>query len=254
MGGGRATAVARVAREDAAQTLVMLGAGQDVAKLAAEQGVGDLVKRQADLKAAFDAYDVGLASYTARQYAPARDQFVTARRAFEAMGETAYAQRARRAAAWAQYNTIVALPTAQAYPQWTQLVEETTHLDDPELSLRVYAAAALGAHALGQGDPRARLVECGRRGEQLGLPEIAARCHGALAERNGDLDERAREAKTAWSFAAADSASVYALYVVAVDAYNVGRMDLARELAQLARPNAGSLAGALDQILAETTP
>jgi hypothetical protein len=42
---------------------------------------------------------------------------------------------------------------------------------------------------------------------------------------------------------------VYALYSVAVDAYNGGRNDLAIDLATLARPNAGKLAESLDQVI-----
>lgn len=250
VGGGRGAAVARVAREDAAQTLVMLGAGQDVAKLAAEQGVGDLLARQESMKKAFDAYDAGLAAYNARQYAQARDQFVSARQAFDQLGETAYALRARRAAAWSQYNYAVPLPTPAAYPVFAGLVEESGKVDDPELFARVYAAAALGAHELKQGDPSARLVECTKQAERLGLPDVGARCHGALAERDGDLDARAKHARAASALRPTDAATAYALYSVAVDAYNGGRNELAVELATLARPHAGALTGAIDELLA----
>lgn len=249
VGGGRATAVARIARENAAQTLVMLGQSEDVARLAAQAGVADLIQRQVDLKAGFADYDAGLASYDSGKWAEARTRFQTARQAFDKLGEPGYAMRARRAAAWSVYNQTVALPTAKAYPAWTQLVEETARLEDPELFARTYAAAALGAHSLGQGDPEDRLVECSRLAEAAGLRDVSARCHGALAERQGDLDDRAKHARAAHVLAAADTASVYALYVVAVDAYNAGRNELALELGGLARPNAGSLAASLDEVL-----
>jgi hypothetical protein len=86
--------------------------------------------------------------------------------------------------------------------------------------------------------------------ERYGIPDVGARCHGALAEREGDLDARAGHARAAQALDATDKASSYALYVVAVDAYNAGRNDLAIELATLARPNGGSLTGALDEVLA----
>jgi hypothetical protein len=249
-GGARGTTVARVARENAAQTLVMLGQSEDVARLAAQAGVSDLVQRQVDLKAAFADYDAGLAAYGAADYATARTRFQASRQAFDKLSEPGYAQRARRAAAWSVYNTAVALPMAQAYPAWQQLVEESSKVDDPELFTRTYAASALAAHALKQGDPSDRLTECTHMAERLGLRDVAARCHGALAERDGDLDARAGHARAAQAFDATDKASVYALYVVAVDAYNAGRNDLAIELATLARPNGGSLAGALDEVMA----
>lgn len=252
VGSDRGRTLAAISRENAARTLVMLGAGPDVARIAAEQGIDALVKRQAELKEAFDHYDQGLAAYSEGRYADARQAFAEARQGFERLGETAYAQRSRRAAAWSQYNAAVAMPTAQALPVWAQLVEETTQIDDPELYTRVYAAAALAAHALQQGDPLARLQECARMAERQGLRDVAARCHGAVAEQPGELEARARAARTAHAFAPGDPASVYALYVVAVDAFNEERYPLARELATLARPSAGALAAQLDEILAST--
>ncbi len=247
--GGRGAAVAKVARDNAAQTLVALGAGQDVAKVAAQQGLGDLMARQESMKSGFDAYDAGLAAFEAARWDEARTRFQAARTTFEKLDETDYAVRARRAAAWSGYNALVRLPVAKAYPQWQALVDETTHVDDPELFTRAYAAAALASHTLSQGDPRARLEECGRRAERIGLNDVAARCHGALAERDGDLDARAQEARTAALFAPGGDAAVYALYAVAVDAYNSGRTALALELAREARPHAGNLAQALDDLI-----
>ncbi len=249
VGSGRGAVVARIARDNAAQTLVMLGQSEDVARIAALAGMTDLVQRQIELKAAFSSYDTGLSAYSARDWATARERFQVARDAFDKLQEPGYSARARRAASWSAYNNAVSLPTAQAYPIWTQLVEETAKIDDPELFTRTYAAAALGAHAMKQGDPTDRLIECTKMGERNGLPDVSARCHGALAERDGDLDARARYARMAQVLQPGDKAAVYALYVVAVDAYNAGRRELAVELATLARPHGGSLAGALDEVL-----
>lgn len=249
VGSNRGKIVARIARENAAQTLVMLGQSEDVARLAAQAGVGDLIQRQTDLKRAFEVYDTGLAAYQARDWTKARTAFGEARTVFEKISETGYAMRSRRAAAWSLYNQTVALPTAKAWPTWTQLVEETAKLDDPELFTRTYSAAALAAHSLKQGDPKDRLVECTKMAERNGLPDIGARCHGALAEREGDLDARAGHARSALALAPGSEAAVYALYSVAVDAYNGGRNDLAIDLATLARPNAGKLAESLDQVI-----
>jgi len=250
LGSGRGTAVARIARENAAQTLVMLGQTEDVARLAAQAGVSDLVERQVALKAAFTSYDAGLAAYDARDWSGARGKFQAAREGFEKLQEPGYAMRARRAAGWSVYNQTVALPAAQAYPAWSKLVEETAKLEDPELFARTYAAAALAAHTLKQGDPKDRLVECTRLAEKIALRDVGASCYGALAERDGDIEQRAKWAKAAFALDASEKAGVYALYAVSVDAYNAGRNDLALELATLARPNGGTLKKALDEIIA----
>lgn len=249
VGTGRAKTVARIARENAAQTLVMLGASEDVAKLAAQAGVADLVDRQVGLKAAFADYDAGLAAYHKRGWPDARVKFKAAQVAFEKLDEPGYAMRAKRAAGWSEYNQLVAKPAAEVYSAWTKLVEETAKLEDPELFTRTYAAAALAAHTLGQGDPKDRLVECTRQAEKNGLRDVGARCYGALADRDGDLDQRAKWARAAFALDGSEQAGVYALYAVAVDAYNAGRNELAVELAKLARPKAGKLTAAIDEIL-----
>lgn len=252
VGGGRGSSLAAVARDDAAQTLVALGSTEEVAKLASQQGMGEIIARHQQTQKAGDAYDAGLALYTKGDFKAAKEQFTLARQTFDAAGETAYAARARRSAAWSAYNVLVALPVAQAAPQWQQLVEETGKVEDAELFARAYSAAVLAAHAGGQKDLTARYKECVRLAAIAQLPDVGARCWGAMAEEGNDLDDRAKSARAAHALDAGEKASVYALYVVAVDAYNAGRNDLAVELATLARPNAGQLAGALDEVLAAT--
>ncbi len=249
-GGG--TALARVAREDAAGALVALGEGQDLANLAAQNGLGDLVERAKGMQAAFAQYDAGLKLYDAKSWDPAHAQFVEAQTAFEKLSETAYAVRAHRAAVWSEYNATVTLPVAQAVPIWAKILPEAGGVEDPELYTRAYGAAAVAVHQSGVGDPTLRLNECIRRASSMGIADVEARCHGALAERAGDLDARAKEARAAEKLMPADTGTVYALYSVAVDAYNADRSDLAHELASLARPNAGALAGQLDIILKGT--
>lgn len=251
-GSGTGAALARVAREDAASTLVSLGAGKDIAALASQQGLGDLVTRATAMQAAFSTYDEGVAAYDARRWEDARSRFTASQAAFAKLSETAYATRARRAAVWSAYNATITLPVAAAVAAWSKLVPEAGQVDDPELYTRAYGAAAVAIHQSGQGDPSQRLSECVRRAAALGLADVEARCHGATAEREGDLDARAKEARAAHALMPADAGTVYALYAVAIDAYNADRPELARELAKLARPNAGSLAGQLDIILKGT--
>ncbi len=51
-----------------------------------------------------------------------------------------------------------------------------------------------------------------------------------LAERAADLDSRAAAARRASALTEGDPTGAYALYSVAVDAYNVGRYQLALDL------------------------
>jgi tetratricopeptide (TPR) repeat protein len=247
-------ALARVAREDAASTLVALGAGQDIAALASKQGLGDLVTRATAMQAAFATYDAGLKQYEGRMWAPARASFAAAQTAFAKLNEAPYATRAHRAAVWSDYNATITLPVAQAVAAWARIVPEAGQVEDPELYTRSYGAAAVAIHQSGQGDPSQRLSECVRRAASMGLADVEARCQGAIAERAGDLDVRARAARAANALMPADAGTVYALYSVAVDAYNADRSELARELATLARPNGGALAAQLEIILKGTAP
>lgn len=250
IGGGRATALARVAREDAAATLVMLGHDADMARLASEAGLGELVKRQTELQGASDSYDLGLAAYTATRFDDAAARFAEARGTFERLGEKEYAMRARRSAAWAAYNGLVMLPAATALPQWQALVEETGRVEDAELYARAYGAAVMTAVAQKVPSLDARLKECTNVAEKAGLGDVGARCHGAIAEGAAELKDRARHAKDAFRLDPEGIAGVYALYAVAVDAYNAGELALAVELATLARPRAGKLAASLDEVIA----
>ena len=67
VGGARAIQVREIAREDAAQTLVMSGASAEMAQKAAAMGVSDLMERQHGLQEAFKAYDQGLVLYNNKE-------------------------------------------------------------------------------------------------------------------------------------------------------------------------------------------
>ena len=249
VGGRRGTALARVAREDAAATLVMLGHDADLADLASKAGLGDLVRRQTELVAASALYDSALVAYNAGRFDAAQSEFVASRARFEVLGEVEYALRARRSAAWASYNGLVAKPPVLAAPGWKALVEETAKVEDAELYARAYGAAVAVDHQLGGKDLSARANECVRVAGKANVGDVAARCHGVLAELDGDLAARAEHAREAFRLDVYGSSGVYALYSVAVDAYNAGDASLATELATLARPRAGSLAPVIDEVL-----
>lgn len=250
VGGGRATALARVAREDAAATLVMLGHDKDLATLASQAGLGDLVKREQSMQTATARYDAGLTAYGAGHYDEARAAFKDAATAFDAMGEKDYAARSRRSAGWSGYNALVVTPVAKALPSWQSLVEETAKLEDPELYARTYGAAVMASVSQKVAGLDQRLDECTRLAEKAGLAEVGARCHGALAEADGrELKDRAAHAKAAFHLDPDGVAGAYALYSVAVDAYNAGDNALAVELGTLARPHAGKLGPAIDEVV-----
>jgi tetratricopeptide (TPR) repeat protein len=255
VGGGRAAALAKVARADAAATLVMLGHGQDLARLAADAGLGDLVERQQAFAAAAAAYDGGVKAYAANDFAGARKAFGTAQEGFDALGETEYSLRARRSGGWAAYNALVLMPVAKAHPLWQTLVFEAAKLDEPELYARVYGAAVLAAVTQKVPDLRVRLTECVSLAQKARLPDVGARCLGALAEDPSlPLPDRARHAREAFALDLVGTAGPYALYAVAVDAYNAGDNALALELARLARPRAGTLLTSVDAVITAASP
>lgn len=249
VGGGRGATLARVAREDAAATLVMLGHDADLAALASKAGLGDLVKRQESMSAAGSQYDAALVAYNAGRFDEAQRTFSAARTAFDALGEVEYALRARRSAAWSAYNGLVSKPATVSAPGWKSLVEETAKVEDPELYARAYGAAVAADHQVGGKDLSARATECIRVAGKANVGDVAARCHGVLAELDGDLGVRADHAREAFRLDVYGSSGVYALYSVAVDAYNAGDSSLATELATLAKPRAGSLAPVIDEVL-----
>lgn len=249
VGGGRGSTLARVARENAAATLVMLGHDGDLAALASKAGLGDLVKRHGELTKASAAYEEGLVAYNNGRFAEAKAGFTTSRTAFESLGEKEYALRARRSASWASYNGLVAKSAAEAAPSWRALVEETAKVEDAELYARAYGAAVAADHELGQKDLDARATECIRIATKAAVGDVAARCHGVLAEREGVLADRAAHAREAFRLDAHGSAGAYALYAVAVDAYNAGDNKLATELATMAKPRAGQLTPAIEEVL-----
>ena len=249
VGGQRAETLAAIAREDAAQTLVMYGSDADLARASADAGLSALVRRQQQLAVGFESYDGGLAAYNLRDFAKASRLFADSRASFEALGESAYALRAQRAAGWSNYNATIPLKGKAAVDAWGRLTEEVARLGDAELYARVYGASVLTRHAEGLPDLRIRLDECVRLSTIANLPEVAARCHAAIAETEGDLEDRAKNARLALKLAPKDGGTIAGVYGLAIDAYNAGRTDLAREMAQAIRPNAGSAGEQLDEIL-----
>lgn len=250
VGGGRGTTLARIARENAAASLVLLGHDADVAKLASDAGLADLVKRQESMVAASRLYDEGLGLYGTADFAGAEKKFSAAREGFEKLEEKEYALRARRSAAWSRYNVLVVAKAEASRSGWKAFVEEAAKVEDAELYARAYGAAVLADHDAKATGLDARLAECIRLATKADVNTVASRCHGAVAEAEGDLATRASHARDAFRLYPDGQAGVYALYAVAVDAYNAGDSALALQLATLARTRPGQLAAPLDEVIA----
>jgi tetratricopeptide (TPR) repeat protein len=248
-------AVAEVAEANAASALVVLGASADAAAQAAALGLDGAVAHHQQLQAAMQAYDRGMTAYDGGRFAEAQGAFTQAAAAFEVLDEDDYGIRAHRGRLWAVYNQAVPLPPIQAWPLYSAIQPEAEAFGDPELAARVVAATAMAAHALGLEDAGDRLRAAAERAAEGGYPSLAARCHAALAEHGLPLDERVRQARLAFGLDPDAVESVYALYSVAVDAYNADDLALAAALAQEALPHAGKLKDSLQAVVdAATAP
>jgi len=247
-------AVAQVAEANAASALVVLGASVDAAHQAAALGLEGAVTHHKRLQEAMATYDRGIRDYDQALFSEAQQAFSQAALAFESLGESDYATRAHRGRLWSVYNRAVPLDPAQAWPVYSALQPEAVDHGDPELAARVVAATAMAAASLGLADAGERLAEAAELARQAGYPGLAARCHAALADQDLPLQERVRQARLASALDPAAVGSVYALYSVAVDAYNSGDLGLAGALALEAMPHAGKLEEGLRAVLDASSP
>ena len=70
-----------------------------------------------------------------------------------------------------------------------------------------------------------------------------------MAEGGRPIDDRARAARRAYALDPGDQLAVYAMYSVAVDAYNDDKLELARALCVEVLPRAGSLDAAVRGVI-----
>ena len=70
-----------------------------------------------------------------------------------------------------------------------------------------------------------------------------------MAEGGRPIDDRARAARRAYALDPGEPLAVYAMYSVAVDAYNEDKPDLARALCVEVLPRAGSLDAAVRGVI-----
>lgn len=248
VGGPRGERLAGVAEADIAEALVVLGHDAEALSVAEELGVGAAIERHAIWTEARARYAAGRSAYDAGQYDAAAEAFVGARAAFERLGEASSARATRRALAWARWNQLVEAPAARIAADMPGLVAEGEAVDDEELAIRASVAGAVAAAELGRPGARARLDAAADRADAGALPALAARCHAAAADLPGTLGDRAAAARRAAARAPGPDAA-WALYSVAVDAYQADDLALARALAEEALPFAGKLEGDLREIV-----
>ncbi len=247
--------IAAIAEANAASALVVMGASVDAAGQAAAHGLEAALHHHQQLQKAMVSYDQGLKTYDEGRFPEARNWFTEAAASFEALDERDYALRANRGRLWAVYNQAVSLPPDRAWPIYQALQAETEAIDDRELSVRVLVAGALTANSMDLGDAPSLLATAAERAMEAGFFSLAARCQAALVEHDLPLEQRVRMARLAFSLDPDAVEGVYALYSVAVDAFNAGELELAVALAQEALPRAGRLEESLQAILdAASTP
>jgi tetratricopeptide (TPR) repeat protein len=245
----RGQQVARVARDNAAEALRVLGHSAQAVQMATELGLEDAVARHEDFAAAKAAWVEGMAAWDAQEWATARERFDTAYSGFLEIGEHGYAATARRGRAWALWNLAVGQSPVVALPYYEEIVQEAIQVEDPELRVRARAARALSAMEIPQVDAAPLLQTAAEDAESIGMDLVASRCWAGLAELGDDLEARARAARRAQVLDPGGSASAYAMYSVAVDAYNADEISLALELSQEVLPHAGDLRDAVTAVL-----
>jgi hypothetical protein len=206
----------------------------------------------AALSTALQEYGQGLQAYREGRYVDAQRRFKSSGARLEKMGEAAYAAQAEKALLWATYNVAVSLAPSESLVFWAEILADAQRLDEQELEVRARAEQAVALAQMGQPKADSALKKAAERAEKSGYPRVAARCYSELAELSGPLPERAAWAQKAFALQPKAKGSVYAMYVVAVDAYNADELTLARRLAEQALPESGELQEPLQGVLDAT--
>jgi hypothetical protein len=88
------------------------------------------------------------------------------------------------------------------------------------------------AEAAGRPKPAQELATAARLAEESGWLALAGQAHARRAELETDLPARVAAAEMAWSMTGASEEGLYAVYVVAVKAYEAEEYALAVRLAE----------------------
>ena len=196
-----------------------------------------------------ESYGSGLKSFEAGDFDAARGLFHEAWVAFEKLDEKAFAHQARKARAWATLNASGGGEASHRLPLYGELVQEALLVEDTELVARARAGRALAASELNYGEVDESLREALRDTETLGLDKLSGKLYAAVARRSGELGPRAGAARRAMALLDGQVEGVYAMYDVAVDAYNEGDYELAIALCEETSGRRGELAADIQQVL-----
>jgi len=250
LGTERGTQIANQARENAAQALQALGHTDALAdEMAQATDLSGVMARQEGFKAAEGAYKRGLDAYNEGRYGEAVAAFTEAIRGFSTLGELGHASTSRRGRGWALRGAALLLPAGESLPHLEQAEQDAIAVGDTELRVKAMTSAALAAAELGRKDASKRLNAAAELAERTGMSDEAGMAYARIAEVATSLEARASAARRALDLRGAqDAEAVYAMYSVAVDAYNDGDAELALALADEIAPNAGSLQEAVEGV------
>lgn len=250
LGTDRGRQIAVHARENAAQALKALGHTEELAdEMAQATELGGVMERQEAFAAAEARYDEARASFDRGDYATARTGFDQAVSAFRNLGETGYAGTARRGRGWASRNLALRLEPEPAIALYRLASEDGKAVGDAELHAKALVGLGLASAQVDARDAIERLTEGAAVAEAAGLDAEAGTCFAEIAAKAQHLDVRAAAARRALDLRGPEDAqAVYAMYSVAVDAYNAGAHQVALELADEIAPHAGKLDDAVASV------
>ncbi|MFT7519753.1 MAG: tetratricopeptide (TPR) repeat protein [Kiritimatiellia bacterium] len=246
----RGRQVASHARENAARALKALGhtAHAQIGELEGKE-LDQLLAQQRVFGAAELDYDTGKAQFDRGEYTDALAAFDRAVKAFELIHEEGYASTARRARGWAARNMALRKTPGAAAPLFLRAQRDAEAVGDAELRARSMAGRALAKAKLSHDDAIEALFSAADATESVGLMAESAGCLAEIVERAGDLGVRVSAARRAYNLAGPDDpAAVYAMYSVAVDAYNQDDLITAVELSDEILPHAGDLQEAVRSV------
>lgn len=246
----RGRQIAAHARENAAQALKALGHTDDLAdEMAKATELSGVMARQEAFQAAEAAYQRGLDAYNGGRHDAAVEAFNEAIRGFGTLGERGYATTSRRGRGWALRGLALQVGPEQAIALYGRAEQDGLAAGDAELRVKARTGGALAAAELGNKDAQKRLSAAAELAEAAGLPDQAGLAYARVAEVGDSLETRASAARRAFDLrGGADAEAVYAMYSVAVDAFNAGDADLALSLADEIAPHAGNLAEAVEAV------
>jgi tetratricopeptide (TPR) repeat protein len=206
-----------VAEENLALSLRALGH-----TAAGTGGFKALLERHEQFEEARKAYSDGLTEYERSAFHAAMLAFHQALVMFEKLDEAAFAAQARKSRAWASLRVAAMLAPKEAFAELSALVEEVAGVDDSELLARVQGAQALSAARIPRKNAVTLLKAASRPLREQGVDDVAGLVFMELSLLEEDWDKRVKAADTALALLESGESAAYAMYSLAVDAFNEG--------------------------------